>query len=250
MCLSCKVFCWLTATLAASWSIATVCYIASQTHVWTLFSWSCYVIMPLLLLVHSLKIQHAECLNRLFGKALCHVLQSVCFKFGPGFTLVLMSAAKWKQNLQSEDLKQDIFRRFAWKKHNWTTFHFIVTESSLEWLMSCSPGCVTLQLSPNKPIDRNNQCERRCENMDSQEGNMKFCSFIILNRTVHISAVLPAVQSEQVALNKTMSSFSPVSLSGSSGGSGSRENSGSSGIGIPIAVPTPSIPNSGPGELC
>ncbi|XP_041824948.1 abl interactor 1a isoform X11 [Melanotaenia boesemani] len=37
--------------------------------------------------------------------------------------------------------------------------------------------------------------------------------------------------------------------SGSSGGSGSRENSGSSGIGIPIAVPTPSIPNSGPGEL-
>ncbi|XP_071397919.1 abl interactor 1a isoform X24 [Centroberyx affinis] len=36
--------------------------------------------------------------------------------------------------------------------------------------------------------------------------------------------------------------------SGSSGGSSSRENSGSSGIGIPIAVPTPSIPNSGPGE--
>ncbi|XP_042366230.1 abl interactor 1a isoform X6 [Plectropomus leopardus] len=34
--------------------------------------------------------------------------------------------------------------------------------------------------------------------------------------------------------------------SGSSGGSTSRENSGSSGIGIPIAVPTPSIPNSGP----
>nr|XP_046227367.1 abl interactor 1a isoform X6 [Scatophagus argus] len=34
--------------------------------------------------------------------------------------------------------------------------------------------------------------------------------------------------------------------SGSSGGSSSRENSGSSGIGIPIAVPTPSIPNSGP----
>ncbi|XP_053715237.1 abl interactor 1a isoform X9 [Synchiropus splendidus] len=33
--------------------------------------------------------------------------------------------------------------------------------------------------------------------------------------------------------------------SGSSGGSSSRENSGSSGIGIPIAVPTPSIPNSG-----
>ncbi|XP_056220605.1 abl interactor 1a isoform X5 [Seriola aureovittata] len=34
--------------------------------------------------------------------------------------------------------------------------------------------------------------------------------------------------------------------SGSSGGSSSRENSGSSGIGIPIAVPTPSIPMSGP----
>ncbi|XP_068566263.1 abl interactor 1a isoform X7 [Cebidichthys violaceus] len=34
--------------------------------------------------------------------------------------------------------------------------------------------------------------------------------------------------------------------SGSSGGSSSRENSGSSSIGIPIAVPTPSIPNSGP----
>ncbi|XP_038587322.1 abl interactor 1a isoform X8 [Micropterus salmoides] len=34
--------------------------------------------------------------------------------------------------------------------------------------------------------------------------------------------------------------------SGSSGGSSSRENSGSSGTGIPIAVPTPSIPNSGP----
>ncbi|XP_035474566.1 abl interactor 1a isoform X8 [Scophthalmus maximus] len=34
--------------------------------------------------------------------------------------------------------------------------------------------------------------------------------------------------------------------SGSSGGSSSRENSGSSGIGIPIAVPTPSIPSSGP----
>ncbi|XP_028288616.1 abl interactor 1a isoform X9 [Parambassis ranga] len=34
--------------------------------------------------------------------------------------------------------------------------------------------------------------------------------------------------------------------SGSSGGSSSRENSGSSGIGMPIAVPTPSIPNSGP----
>ncbi|XP_034428882.1 abl interactor 1a isoform X8 [Hippoglossus hippoglossus] len=34
--------------------------------------------------------------------------------------------------------------------------------------------------------------------------------------------------------------------SGSSGGSSSRENSGSSGVGIPIAVPTPSIPSSGP----
>ncbi|XP_028821022.1 abl interactor 1a isoform X7 [Denticeps clupeoides] len=36
----------------------------------------------------------------------------------------------------------------------------------------------------------------------------------------------------------------PRTHSGSSGGSGSRENSGSSSIGIPIAVPTPSIPNS------
>ncbi|XP_016340387.1 abl interactor 1-like isoform X6 [Sinocyclocheilus anshuiensis] len=34
--------------------------------------------------------------------------------------------------------------------------------------------------------------------------------------------------------------------SGSSGGSGSRENSGGSSIGIPIAIPTPSIPNSVP----
>uniref|UniRef100_A0AAR2LFN6 Abl interactor 1 n=1 Tax=Pygocentrus nattereri TaxID=42514 RepID=A0AAR2LFN6_PYGNA len=41
----------------------------------------------------------------------------------------------------------------------------------------------------------------------------------------------------------------PRTHSGSSGGSGSRENSGGSSIGIPIAVPTPSIPNSGPGEL-
>ncbi|XP_046703298.1 abl interactor 1a isoform X7 [Silurus meridionalis] len=39
----------------------------------------------------------------------------------------------------------------------------------------------------------------------------------------------------------------PRTHSGSSGGSSSRENSGSSSIGIPIAVPTPSIPNSGPG---
>ncbi|KAK3571381.1 hypothetical protein QTP86_010321 [Hemibagrus guttatus] len=38
----------------------------------------------------------------------------------------------------------------------------------------------------------------------------------------------------------------PRTHSGSSGGSGSRENSGGSSIGIPIAVPTPSIPNSGP----
>uniref|UniRef100_A0A6Q2Z737 Abl interactor 1 n=1 Tax=Esox lucius TaxID=8010 RepID=A0A6Q2Z737_ESOLU len=38
----------------------------------------------------------------------------------------------------------------------------------------------------------------------------------------------------------------PRTHSGSSGGSGSRENSGSSSIGLPIAVPTPSIPNSGP----
>ncbi|XP_062847200.1 abl interactor 1a isoform X7 [Trichomycterus rosablanca] len=40
----------------------------------------------------------------------------------------------------------------------------------------------------------------------------------------------------------------PRTHSGSSGSSSSRENSGgSSSIGIPIAVPTPSIPNSGPG---
>ncbi|TRY58500.1 hypothetical protein DNTS_004916 [Danionella cerebrum] len=38
----------------------------------------------------------------------------------------------------------------------------------------------------------------------------------------------------------------PRAHSGSSGGSGSRENSGGSSIGIPIAVPTPSIPNSIP----
>lgn len=64
---------------------------------------------------------------------------------------------------------------------------------------------------------------------------------------VSVSAVLPAV------LRERLSSIKPcplcVSSSGSSGGSSSRENSGSSGIGIPIAVPTPSIPNSGPGEL-
>ncbi|XP_056105870.1 abl interactor 1a isoform X12 [Rhinichthys klamathensis goyatoka] len=40
----------------------------------------------------------------------------------------------------------------------------------------------------------------------------------------------------------------PRTHSGSSGGSGSRENSGGSSIGIPIAVPTPSIPNSVPVE--
>ncbi|XP_052398969.1 abl interactor 1 isoform X6 [Carassius gibelio] len=38
----------------------------------------------------------------------------------------------------------------------------------------------------------------------------------------------------------------PRTHSGSSGGSGSRENSGGSSIGIPIVVPTPSIPNSVP----
>ncbi|XP_055037510.1 abl interactor 1a isoform X4 [Misgurnus anguillicaudatus] len=38
----------------------------------------------------------------------------------------------------------------------------------------------------------------------------------------------------------------PRTHSGSSGGSSSRENSGSSSIGLPIAVPTPSIPNSIP----
>ncbi|XP_048122193.1 abl interactor 1a isoform X2 [Alosa alosa] len=37
----------------------------------------------------------------------------------------------------------------------------------------------------------------------------------------------------------------PRTHSGSSGGSGSRENSGGNSVGIPIAVPTPSIPNSG-----
>uniref|UniRef100_A0A4W4E7R7 Abl interactor 1 n=1 Tax=Electrophorus electricus TaxID=8005 RepID=A0A4W4E7R7_ELEEL len=41
----------------------------------------------------------------------------------------------------------------------------------------------------------------------------------------------------------------PRTHSGSSGGSGSRENSGGSSVGVPIVVPTPSIPNSGPGEL-
>ncbi|XP_059380317.1 abl interactor 1a isoform X10 [Carassius carassius] len=38
----------------------------------------------------------------------------------------------------------------------------------------------------------------------------------------------------------------PRTHSGSSGGSGSRENSGGSSIAVPIAVPTPSIPNSVP----
>lgn len=37
--------------------------------------------------------------------------------------------------------------------------------------------------------------------------------------------------------------------SGSSGGSGGRENSGGSGVGIPLAVPTPSPPSLGQGEL-
>ncbi|XP_031439548.1 abl interactor 1a isoform X3 [Clupea harengus] len=37
----------------------------------------------------------------------------------------------------------------------------------------------------------------------------------------------------------------PRTHSGSSGGSSSRENSGGSSVGLPIAVPTPSIPNSG-----
>uniref|UniRef100_A0A8C2DY41 Abl interactor 1 n=1 Tax=Cyprinus carpio TaxID=7962 RepID=A0A8C2DY41_CYPCA len=40
----------------------------------------------------------------------------------------------------------------------------------------------------------------------------------------------------------------PRTHSGSSGGSSSRENSGGSSIAVPIAVPTPSIPNSVPGE--
>ncbi|KAK1795068.1 hypothetical protein P4O66_009915 [Electrophorus voltai] len=41
----------------------------------------------------------------------------------------------------------------------------------------------------------------------------------------------------------------PRTHSGSSGGSGSWENSGGSSVGVPIAVPTPSIPNSGPVPL-
>uniref|UniRef100_A0A8C7YIR6 Abl-interactor 1b n=1 Tax=Oryzias sinensis TaxID=183150 RepID=A0A8C7YIR6_9TELE len=41
----------------------------------------------------------------------------------------------------------------------------------------------------------------------------------------------------------------PRTHSGSSGGSGGRENSGGSGVGIPLAVPTPSPPSLGQGEL-
>ncbi|KAG9356105.1 hypothetical protein JZ751_000949 [Albula glossodonta] len=40
-----------------------------------------------------------------------------------------------------------------------------------------------------------------------------------------------------------------IAQTGSSGGSGSRENSGGSSIGIPIAVPTPSPPSLGPGNV-
>ncbi|XP_026800602.3 abl interactor 1a isoform X6 [Pangasianodon hypophthalmus] len=58
----------------------------------------------------------------------------------------------------------------------------------------------------------------------------------------------PARLGSQHSPGRTASlSQRPRTHSGSSGGSGSRENSGGSSIGIPIAVPTPSIPNSGPG---
>ncbi|XP_026800605.3 abl interactor 1a isoform X9 [Pangasianodon hypophthalmus] len=57
----------------------------------------------------------------------------------------------------------------------------------------------------------------------------------------------PARLGSQHSPGRTASlSQRPRTHSGSSGGSGSRENSGGSSIGIPIAVPTPSIPNSGP----
>ncbi|XP_073686410.1 abl interactor 1-like [Garra rufa] len=57
----------------------------------------------------------------------------------------------------------------------------------------------------------------------------------------------PARLGSQHSPGRTASlSQRPRTHSGSSGGSGSRENSGSSSIGIPIAVPTPSIPNSVP----
>ncbi|KAK7118079.1 hypothetical protein R3I94_021808 [Phoxinus phoxinus] len=57
----------------------------------------------------------------------------------------------------------------------------------------------------------------------------------------------PARLSSQHSPGRTASlSQRPRTHSGSSGGSGSRENSGGSSIGIPIAVPTPSIPNSVP----
>ncbi|KAK7124032.1 hypothetical protein R3I93_022210 [Phoxinus phoxinus] len=59
----------------------------------------------------------------------------------------------------------------------------------------------------------------------------------------------PARLSSQHSPGRTASlSQRPRTHSGSSGGSGSRENSGGSSIGIPIAVPTPSIPNSVPVE--
>ncbi|XP_050954213.1 abl interactor 1a isoform X7 [Labeo rohita] len=57
----------------------------------------------------------------------------------------------------------------------------------------------------------------------------------------------PARLGSQHSPGRTASlSQRPRTHSGSSGGSGSRENSGGSSIGIPIAVPTPSIPNSVP----
>ncbi|XDV46946.1 hypothetical protein PO909_016745, partial [Leuciscus waleckii] len=59
----------------------------------------------------------------------------------------------------------------------------------------------------------------------------------------------PARLGSQHSPGRTASlSQRPRTHSGSSGGSGSRENSGGSSIGIPIAVPTPSIPNSVPVE--
>ncbi|XP_016131503.1 abl interactor 1a isoform X4 [Sinocyclocheilus grahami] len=57
----------------------------------------------------------------------------------------------------------------------------------------------------------------------------------------------PARLGSQHSPGRTASlSQRPRTHSGSSGGSGSRENSGGSSIGIPITIPTPSIPNSVP----
>ncbi|XP_016131504.1 abl interactor 1a isoform X5 [Sinocyclocheilus grahami] len=60
----------------------------------------------------------------------------------------------------------------------------------------------------------------------------------------------PARLGSQHSPGRTASlSQRPRTHSGSSGGSGSRENSGGSSIGIPITIPTPSIPNSVPVTL-